>query len=99
MDTWGSVELACRIINNDFEHTYPQSYFVQNPEWWVQGAVAGMCFNNAGNLNFRDNRTENIILTAGYLCEMHLVSCVHPAIRDSTLHKTPLYCPDPGPEA
>ena len=86
LDLNGSVEPNPRIIGNDFEQAYV-SFFVLNPQWFVQGVVAGMCIINGGNLSWRDNRTEDISLTAGFLGELHLVACQNPAIRDGTLHK------------
>jgi hypothetical protein len=87
LDSWGSIEAAHRVVNNDFEGSYKESYFYQNPEWWVHGVIAPICAVGAGNLNFHDNRTEGISLTPGVLGELHLVGCQNPSIKDNTVHK------------
>jgi len=77
LDLFGSVQAGPIIVEgNSFEHAFAGSFYAKNPEWFLHGLVAGVCFTNITNLRFRDNRFESV---AGdqpqWWADIHISAC------------------------
>lgn len=84
-DTWSGIATTPRIINNSFESRY-NSYWVQNPQFWVQGVVAPVCLIGASSGTFSMNYTEGIIDATNWpnvVATLHLCACGYISCRDN----------------
>jgi len=87
LDFSGAVEAMPIIRDNSFEAAQVDTaYYLQNPEWFVQGVVAENCIINGGNLIWSGNRGEVGLGTWHhyYWAHLHLMNCTYSTVENGT---------------
>lgn len=75
LDLSGSIEAMPIIHNNSFEFASSNSFYVNNPEYYVHGLVAANCYINCGNLVDEGNRYEGMTSNLHSMwADIHLIS-------------------------
>ena len=78
---FSGIESACRFQGSYIESTY-NSYWVQNPQFWVQGVVSGVCLVNVSQSSVNMNFEGVSDFQAGFWADIHMVSCADLSIKD-----------------
>lgn len=86
LDLFGSTAAGVVTDDNDYEHAFPESFFVKHPEWFVQGVVSGVCMIAAGDISWTGNRFESVSLQPGYWADLHLAKSNDFSLRDGRMN-------------
>lgn len=82
-DVWGSVQAKCTFSESDVEGMF-NSWFVQNPQWFVHGVPSSFCVMGGTNTKIDTCRIETNFYGPNYFADVHLANCAETTIDGLT---------------